>query len=74
MEFIKKDNIKNPEARKTALAALPALEETVRDLKGDHGERGAGNAGGRGLGAGSGLVKLAQPGCGLREHAIRGRA
>ncbi|KPJ97454.1 MAG: hypothetical protein AMK71_13310 [Nitrospira bacterium SG8_35_4] len=36
-EFIKKDNLKNPEARKTSLAALPAIEETVSDLKGDHG-------------------------------------
>jgi len=36
-EFIKKANIKKPEARKTTLAALPAIEETVNDLKGDHG-------------------------------------
>ena len=35
--FIKKDNIRNPEARKTSLAALPSIEETISDLKGDLG-------------------------------------
>jgi Trk K+ transport system NAD-binding subunit len=35
--FINKDNIRNPEARKTSLSVLPALEETVSDLKGDQG-------------------------------------
>ncbi len=36
-EFIKKENIKNPEARKTSLAALPAIEETVSEVRGDQG-------------------------------------
>ena len=36
-EFIKKENIKNPEARKTSLAALPAIEEAVSEVRGDQG-------------------------------------
>ncbi|MBC8413445.1 TrkA family potassium uptake protein [bacterium] len=36
-ELITKSNIRNPEGRKTSLAALPAMEETVSELKGDHG-------------------------------------
>ncbi len=36
-EFIKKNNIKNFDIKKSSRAALPAIEETVSDLKGDHG-------------------------------------
>lgn len=36
-KFIKKINIKNHEARKSSLAALPSIEEAVSDLKGDLG-------------------------------------
>lgn len=36
-EFMKKENIKNPEARRSSLAALPAIEETVGAVRGDQG-------------------------------------
>lgn len=35
--LIKKDYIKNPETRESSRAALPSLEETVSELRGDHG-------------------------------------